>query len=420
MRLTPELVQPIVDKTIEILGRNINIMNAKGVIIGSGQKERLNTFHQGAAWVIKHKKTLEIHAQDIDRLEGVKPGVNLPVFFNGETVGVVGITGQPHDVRSYGELVRMTVQMMLQQAFATELLEVEARAKENLVFDLIFGSRGQDEDDLVAGSQVLGYDLRAPRHALVIQLSGGGFDSTPPDTAARRALEGFFQEAQGPSGDPRPLFAGVGVGRFVVLKSVVGNRGPKPRPTNGAVVGELKDVRREGGELPEEAIRGAARLKEHLAAATGLSVTVGIGGYYPEVRGLTTSFREALTVLETGLRLKGSGGLYHRWNLGFARLIGDIPEVSRRRFTSETLGPLDRAEKGKRRELFTTLEQFLADNLNVALAARHLFIHRNTLLYRLKRIAELTGLDPRDFASALELQMAITLQKYDGAEAPWA
>ncbi|MBA7514082.1 Carbohydrate diacid regulator [subsurface metagenome] len=61
MKITHQLAQDIVDKTMSILGKNINIMDEKGVIIGSGDKSRLNQFHEGAAQVIKEGKKLEIY-----------------------------------------------------------------------------------------------------------------------------------------------------------------------------------------------------------------------------------------------------------------------------------------------------------------------------------------------------------------------
>ena len=82
MKITHELAQNIVDKTMKILGKNINIMNEKGIIIGSGNKGRLNQFHEGAARVIKEKRKLEIYSKDIDSLAGAKPGINLPIEHN--------------------------------------------------------------------------------------------------------------------------------------------------------------------------------------------------------------------------------------------------------------------------------------------------------------------------------------------------
>lgn len=69
MKITHKLAQDIVDKTMKILEKNINIMNENGVIIASGDKSRLNQYHEGAAQVIREGKKLEIYSKDINHLK---------------------------------------------------------------------------------------------------------------------------------------------------------------------------------------------------------------------------------------------------------------------------------------------------------------------------------------------------------------
>ena len=80
MEITHAYAQNIVEKTIKILGRNINIMNSLGIIVGSGDKKRVDTYHQGAAEIIKTGEAMEITTEQANGLEGARPGVNLPIF----------------------------------------------------------------------------------------------------------------------------------------------------------------------------------------------------------------------------------------------------------------------------------------------------------------------------------------------------
>ena len=91
MKITQELAQQIVDRTINIIGKNINIMDEKGFIIGSGDKSRLDQYHEGAALVIKNKKKMFIYSENERLMVGVKPGVNLPIEDGDKIIGVVGI-----------------------------------------------------------------------------------------------------------------------------------------------------------------------------------------------------------------------------------------------------------------------------------------------------------------------------------------
>ena len=170
MRITHKLAQNIVDKTMNILGKNINIMDENGVIIGSGDKSRLNQFHEGAAQVIKEGKKLEIYSKDINHLVGAKPGINLPIEYNNKIIGVVGITGEPNEVTPFGEVIKMTVEMMLQQEFLLKELQLEQQARENFIQDMISGRIGNDSDLFITRGQIVGYDILIPRVALVMDI----------------------------------------------------------------------------------------------------------------------------------------------------------------------------------------------------------------------------------------------------------
>jgi PucR family transcriptional regulator, purine catabolism regulatory protein len=82
-----------------------------------------------------------------------------------------------------------------------------------------------------------------------------------------------------------------------------------------------------------------------------------------------------------------------------------------RRFYVETLGPLVEHDERKQGDLIRTLEGFFKANGNLAQAATNLDVHRNTLVYRLERISELTGLDLDDADNRLILNLALKVQR---------
>ncbi|MFW6149593.1 MAG: CdaR family transcriptional regulator, partial [Atribacterota bacterium] len=170
MKITHQLAQQIVDRTSRIIGKNINIMNEKGYIIGTTDKSRLNQYHEGASIVIKNKKKLFIYPENKNHLVGVKPGINLPIEDNRQVIGVVGITGNPDEVGPFGEIIKMTVEMMLQQQFLLKEIDLERQAKENFIHDLISGRIGNDTDLFIARGQIVGYDITLPRVALIINI----------------------------------------------------------------------------------------------------------------------------------------------------------------------------------------------------------------------------------------------------------
>ena len=125
MLLTSDLAQQIVASIMSITHENINIMDSQGGIIASGQRHRLNTFHQGAKEAIDRDETVIIHGNDLARYPGSLPGLNMPITLNGQIIGVVGISGEPQVVRNTAKMVKMVTELILER----EMLREEFRSQ---------------------------------------------------------------------------------------------------------------------------------------------------------------------------------------------------------------------------------------------------------------------------------------------------
>ena len=97
-------------------------------------------------------------------------------------------------------------------------------------------------------------------------------------------------------------------------------------------------------------------------------------------------------------------------NLGIGRLIYQLPTTLCEMFLQEVFkkNPIDALDK----ETLFTIHKFFENNLNVSETARKLFVHRNTLVYRLEKIKKLTGLDLREFDDAITFKVALMVKKY--------
>lgn len=164
--------QQIVDRTMNIIDHNINVMNSQGVILGSGDKQRLNSVHEGALLAIAQNRTVVIDEGSRHSLHGVKPGVNLPLHYHGKIIGVVGITGNPAELLHYGELLKMTAEMMVEQANSLELDLWHKRQREEFILQLLKRDN-YSESDFCAWAAQLQIDLQKPRVAAVIELAKG-------------------------------------------------------------------------------------------------------------------------------------------------------------------------------------------------------------------------------------------------------
>ena len=89
------------EQTMVRLNRNLNVMDTNGMILASGEKERIDRIHEGAAYVAKTKEPLWITDENIADWDGAKPGVNMPIYYKDRLIGVIGITGNPEELKRY-------------------------------------------------------------------------------------------------------------------------------------------------------------------------------------------------------------------------------------------------------------------------------------------------------------------------------
>ncbi|MGN0628349.1 MAG: PucR family transcriptional regulator [Oscillospiraceae bacterium] len=139
-------------------------------------------------------------------------------------------------------------------------------------------------------------------------------------------------------------------------------------------------------------------------------VNVGIGTSATGIKDLAKSFKEAQVALEVGKVFDTDKAIVSYDNLGIARLIYQLPTTLCEMFLKEVFkkGSIESLDQ----ETLFTIQKFFENNLNVSETSRKLFVHRNTLVYRLEKIKKLTGLDLREFDHAIIFKVALMVKKY--------
>ena len=137
---------------------------------------------------------------------------------------------------------------------------------------------------------------------------------------------------------------------------------------------------------------------------------VGIGTVISGIKELARSFKEAQVSLEVGKVFDSERTIVNYDNLGIARLIYQLPTTLCDMFLREVFkkGSIESLDA----ETLFTIQRFFENNLNVSETSRKLFVHRNTLVYRLEKIKKLTGLDLREFDHAIVFRVALMVKKY--------
>lgn len=170
----------------------------------------------------------------------------------------------------------------------------------------------------------------------------------------------------------------------------------------------IKEVRPniESGDLEKLAFS----IADTLLSEFYTRVNIGVGTVVDNVRNLAVSFREAQIALEVGKVFDTDKSIISYENLGIARLIYHLPTNLCETFLKEVFkkGSIESLDQ----ETLFTIQKFFENNLNVSETSRKLFIHRNTLVYRLEKIKKLTGLDLREFDHAIIFKIALMVKKY--------
>ena len=142
----------------------------------------------------------------------------------------------------------------------------------------------------------------------------------------------------------------------------------------------------------------------------GIDHVVGIGSVANQLKDIARSFKEAQVAVEIGRVFDENITMMSYENLGIGRLIYQLPTTLCEMFLSEVFkkGSVDSLDE----ETLFTIQKFFENNLNVSETSRKLFVHRNTLVYRLEKIKKLTGLDLREFDNAIVLKVALMVKQY--------
>lgn len=175
--------------------------------------------------------------------------------------------------------------------------------------------------------------------------------------------------------------------------------------TDVAVIKQLS-----GGETPEDLEKLAHTMEDTLKSELFVKTVIGIGTVAEHLRELADAYKEAQTAIDVGKVFDNEKSVVNYENLGIGRLIYQLPTTLCEIFLTEVFkkNSLDSLDQ----ETLFTINKFFENNLNVSETSRKLFVHRNTLVYRLEKIKKLTGLDLRQFDHAIVFKVALMVRKY--------
>lgn len=337
--------------------------------LGAQQRRRLELLARNPVPVGQ-----EPTAEWIERQGQALPRWAAIIPVNNRGAGIVTLAAEADDLTELDGLLtaRAAAVCAVEMVKERAVVEAETKIQGDFVRDVLRGSYA-NEGSILARAAHLEWDLEA-RHGVA------ALDLAAADGAATALRSSISRRGV------RPLVAAWDRGAAFIF--------PLPPETT-----------------PEEWRSAVDQIRVEVAGQLGLrGVSSGVGRPHNGLKGLQRSYGEADQALRAGQRLFGAGQTVAFADLGAYRLLAQLQGMAElRSFQNETLGELIEYDEKSGSQLLPTLDAFFASNGNLSKTAEVLFVHRNTLMYRLKRIEELTGSTLDDPETRFDLQLALKM-----------
>ena len=163
-------------------------------------------------------------------------------------------------------------------------------------------------------------------------------------------------------------------------------------------------------EAHEEVLKAARGIENSLHEELGIRCVIGVSTTARHLRELADRYKEAQVAIEVGRVFESDKTIINYENLGLGRIIYQLPTTLCEMFLNEVFkkNPIETLDE----DTLETINRFFENNLNVSETSRKLYVHRNTLVYRLEKIKKITGLDLREFDHAIVFKVAMMVKQY--------
>lgn len=392
MTLTAKIVQPFIATLEEALHYKVTITDTNGYIVGSSDPARLNQFHPSAYEILCERQPIESWDIATDSYvnvpEGVQLGYGERVIYDGECIGLIGLVGAPEEIKQSIKTAQLVLQLMLDRKKASDELKLISKDKKAFLLRLLQGQYGSPEW-IKERADTYKIDLSRPRYVLTVQINLEKFDEKSPlelsqiKETMHRAIRSIFFEQE----DLRYEYD---TGETVLLTA-----------------GKHSDASQRRRQIEKAAARLYAELREQCKVSALIGVSEECGDY----TGIPLALRQGRMAAEIGAKTENGEGLYFYSQMRLGRIVASFSPEIRPILQRDILSKL---LENHADSLLETLFTYFEMNGNVSQTAEKLFIHRNTLQYRFRKIKEITGFDIYHIDDLVQLRLAVLQYRYFG------
>ena len=392
MTLTTKIVQPFIATLEEALHYKVTITDTDGYIVGSSDPARLNQFHPSAYEILCERQPIESWDIATDSYvnvpEGVQLGYGERVIYDGECIGLIGLVGAPEEIKQSIKTAQLVLQRMLDRKKASDELKLISKDKKAFLLRLLQGQYGSPEW-IKERADTYKIDLSRPRYVLTVQINLEKFDEKSPlelsqiKETMHRAIRSIFFEQE-------DLLYEYDTGETVLLTA-----------------GKHSDASQRRRQIEKAAARLYAELREQCKVSALIGVSEECGDY----TGIPLALRQGRMAAEIGAKTENGEGLYFYSQMRLGRIVASFSPEIRPILQRDILSKL---LENHADSLLETLFTYFEMNGNVSQTAEKLFIHRNTLQYRFRKIKEITGFDIYHIDDLVQLRLAVLQYRYFG------
>lgn len=356
--INQKIAQQIVDAVKDVCGQNINFIDENGMIIASTDKRRINTFHEIGRQVALTKTTLEV--QEDTSFYGTQKGVNIPILHHGNVIAVIGISGDPDQIRKYAHLAQKITFLILRERD----LDQRVNNRKNHMNYMIRALISQSAMSLEYLKDFLGNHHIRPNqrfYTLVIHLDSS-FNQENLFLVDQQIFQTFEQTGS-------TLYTFNYPNEYILF-------------------------------LGEQEYKKSWYLFPRLAEKYNGLIKIGLGQLQP-ISHQYLSYQAANLAIHS-LNTGESIAVYDQLDLSI--LLGSITDSAKEAF-------LNKIVAGLNEEDIYLLQNYFEENCSLKRTSDRLKMHKNTLQYRLDRIHRLCGYNPRSFKDGVVLYCAVRLKE---------
>lgn len=353
--ISNQILQSTIDGLKNIIRRELSVAEREGKIVATTEESMVNTVIENA----------DIFIQSPAENQLVQGYQYFKVFDNGSPEYIVMIKGEDEEAYRIGKITAFQIQNLL--VAYKERFDGDNFIKNLLLDNLLLV-------DIYSRAKKLRIENNVPRVVFLIETE------IDKEFNVVEIVRSIFPTKQ------KDFVTAVDEKSIILVK-------------------ELKEK-----DSKEEIDQISKHIYDTLSAEAMTSVYVAIGTVVNDLKNVSAAYKEAKMALEVGKIFEENKKIVNYEQLGIGRLIYQLPAPLCKMFINEVLHGLSMDQFDE--ETLTTVNKFFENNLNVSETSRQLYIHRNTLVYRLDKLQKMTGLDLRNFDDAIIFKIMLMVSKY--------